>query len=213
MRNNRASETCPQPEEVISFAANPAASPDAERIFRHLLECGKCRESLAFAISANHAMSGVGVRHADGASEKDGASALSRGVALFLSRSPAKAAARAWASSEPDAIAAGIEPGDGRLYFRGGSGGPDDASWLAEVGVPEGEVAQDLLDVRVSCKIGGNDVFDGEFRLCGATAEIKDGEGRLSRETLAGSLAVGGVSFKPSGKRAIPGAPMFGGLQ
>lgn len=211
MRKTHTRETCPSAEEVISFAANPMASPDADMIFGHLLECDDCRESLAFVISANHAMVSQKARSGSRARGKSDASALS--IALFLSRNPARKVAGTAATAEQDAIAAGIEPGDGHLYFHGGRGGPDGVSWQAEVGVPQGDVAQDFLDVRVSCKIGGADAYEGVFRLCGATAEIKNGEGRLSREALAESLATGGVSFKPAGRRAVVGTPMFGGLQ
>ena len=106
-------------------------------------------------------------------------------------------------------IAAGM-PDDGRLYFRGESGGRNAIVWRAEIRIPQTETSPDLLDVGVSCKAGGVEMLDGTFRLCGASAEIRNGEGRLSRKALVESLAKGGVSFTPSGKREIPGSPVFG---
>ncbi|MBQ6924400.1 MAG: hypothetical protein IJQ73_07155 [Kiritimatiellae bacterium] len=116
------------------------------------------------------------------------------------------------APERADAIAAGLESGGGPLVFRGGQGRGGGTTWLAEVGIQPGDCAAEWLDVKVSCKVRGREVFDGEFRLCGATAQIKGGEGRLSREALARGLAEGGVSFAPSGGRAISGTPVFGEL-
>ena len=192
---------------MISFAANPTATPDGEKLFKLLLESRDCREALAFVIEANHAMASGNATRSAGTKED----LVARRVRFFLSRCSARSFRVEDASGEADAIAAGM-PDDGRLYFRGESGGRSAIVWRAEIRVPQAEAAPDWLDVGISCKGGGVEMLDGTFRLCGATAEIRNGEGRLSRQTLAESLAQGGVSFTPSGKREIPGAPVFGDL-
>ncbi len=190
---------------MISFAANPTATPDGEKLFKLLLESRDCREALAFVIEANHAMASRNSRHATGAEED----LVSRRVRLFLSRCSSHCFRVEDTTEAADAIAAGM-PDDGRLYFKGESGGRNAIVWRAEIRVPQAETSPDLLDVGVSCKAGGVEILDGTFRLCGVTAEIRNGEGQLSRKTLVESLATGGVSFAPSGKREISGVPVFG---